>query len=92
VSSVSEKDQLKIYPQEYVPATEFKVDTKVRNYLLNAILDATPEETDVDKDIFQVMAKRRSTRKFSSKRGEPSKVDELLDAADNTHLRKFSRL
>ncbi len=82
MSSPSEKDQLKIYPQEYVPSTEFKVDAKVRNCLLNAILDAAPEETDVDRDIFQVMAKRRSTRKFSPKRVEPSKVDELLAAAD----------
>ena len=75
-------DQVKIYPQEYVPASEFKVDAKVRNSLLNAILDAAPEETGIDKDIFQVMAKRRSTRKFSSKRVEPSLVDELLAAAD----------
>ena len=82
MSHTSDKEQVEVYPQEYVPCIECKVDTKVRNSLLNSILDAAPKEVGVDRDIFQVMAKRRSTRKFSSKRVEPSKVDELLAAAD----------
>lgn len=82
MSHTSDKERVEVYPQEYVPCIECKVDTKIRNSLLNAILDAAPKEIGVNRDIFQVMAKRRSTRKFSSKRVEPAKVDELLAAAD----------
>ena len=55
----------KIYPLGYAPPeTPETPDPDVRNQLLDFILKSGPTEV-VDTDLFAVMAKRRSTRKFS---------------------------
>ncbi len=72
----------KTYPLGYEPEkTPTTADPNIRNQLIDFILKSGPSEV-IDTDLFAVMAKRRSTRKFSPKRVEPSKVDELLAAAD----------
>ena len=58
-----------------------KPDTMIRNQLLNLILQSEPSEV-VDTDLFAVMAKRRSTRKFSDKPVETTKIDKIIAAAD----------
>ena len=82
MSETSESDQEKVFPEGYVPSMDLKYDPKERNCLLNAILQAAPKDAEINTDIFHVMETRRSTRKFSSKHVEASKVDELLAAAD----------
>ena len=82
MSKTSEKDQTKIYPEGYIPSMDVKYNSNERNSLLNAILQKAPKVTEINTDIFHVMEQRRSTRKFSSKHVEASKVDELLAAAD----------
>ena len=73
----------KIYPQGYEPETvPDKPDAMIRNQLLNLILQSGPSEV-VDTDLFAVMAKRRSTRKFSDKPVETTKIDKIIAAADN---------
>ncbi len=72
----------KIYPLGYTPTTVPKSeDPDIRNQLLNFILKSAPTET-VDTDLFAVMAKRRSTRKFSTKPVETAKIDKIIAAAD----------
>ena len=71
----------KIYPIGYEPKVEIKESPGVRNQLLDAILKSTPEEV-VDTDLFTVMTKRRSTRKFSNKIVETEKIDKIIAAAD----------
>jgi len=71
----------KIYPLGYEPKVEIKEAPGVRNQLLDAILKSTPTET-IDTDLFAVMAKRRSTRKFSDKIVETEKIDKIIAAAD----------
>ena len=71
----------KIYPAGYEPAVSIKEEPHVRNQLLNEILKTTPGEY-VDTDLFAVMAKRRSTRKFSEKIVETEKIDKVIAAAD----------
>jgi len=78
----SEKPPEKIYPQGYEP--EITPDSSVdatRNQLLDFILTSGPSEF-VDTDLFAVMAKRRSTRKFSDKPVETTKIDKIIAAAD----------
>ena len=82
MSETSEKDQVKIFPEGYTPSMDVKYDSKERNSLLNAILEASPKDVEINTDIFHVMKKRRSTRRFSSRHVEASKVDEILAAAD----------
>ena len=48
---------------------------------MDVIFKSVPSEF-VDTDIFAVMAKRRSTRKFKNKPVEASKVDKIIAAAD----------
>ena len=63
----SEKNDKLLYPLGYEP--EIKPDSsdpKVRNQLIDFILKSGPSEL-IDTDLFAVMAKRRSTRKFSNK-------------------------
>ena len=77
-----EKDGEKIYPLGYEPQeTPAVVDDNVRNNLLDFILKSGPSEV-VDTDLFAVMAKRRSTRKFSDKTVETTKIDKIIAAAD----------
>ena len=77
-----EKDGEKIYPLGYEPQeTPEVVDDNVRNNLLDFILKSGPSEV-VDTDLFAVMAKRRSTRKFSDKPVETTKIDKIIAAAD----------
>jgi nitroreductase len=71
----------KIYPAGYEPDVEIKEQPGVRNQLLDAILQSSPTEF-VNTDLFAVMAKRRSTRKFSDKIVETEKIDKIIAAAD----------
>lgn len=72
----------KIYPQGYEPEiTLGSSDDDTGNQLLDFILKSGPSEV-VDTDLFAVMAKRRSTRKFSDKPVETIKIDKIIAAAD----------
>ncbi|MDH3192482.1 MAG: nitroreductase family protein [Nitrosopumilus sp.] len=71
----------KMYPIGYEPKIEITEDPNVRNQLLNEILKVSPSEV-VDTDLFAVMTKRRSTRKFSDKIVETEKIDKIIAAAD----------
>jgi len=78
----SDKNDKLLYPLGYEP--EIKPDSsdpKVRNQLIDFILKSGPSEL-IDTDLFAVMAKRRSTRKFSNKPVETTKVDRFIAAAD----------
>ena len=56
-----------IYPENYTPQeTPGDFDPGIPNQLLDFILRSEPTEV-VDTDLFAVMKKRRSTRKFSDK-------------------------
>ena len=77
----SEKKEEKIYPQGYEPEITPDVPDDTRNQLLDFILRSGPSEV-VDTDLFAVMAKRRSTRKFSDQPVETTKVDKIIAAAD----------
>ena len=78
----SKKPGEKIYPLGYEPEHLPKVsDSTIRNQLLDFILKSEPSEV-VDTDLFAVMAKRRSTRKFLDKPVETSKIDRIIAAAD----------
>ena len=78
----SENTEEKIYPLGYEPQESPKThDPNVRNELLDFILKSGPSEV-VDTDLFAVMAKRRSTRKFSDNPVETTKVDKIIAAAD----------
>ena len=71
-----------IYPLGYEPQVVPESDNNdVRNQLLDSILKSGPTEF-VNTDLFAVMAKRRSTRKFSDKPVETIKIDKILAAAD----------
>ena len=72
----------RIYPLGYEPQESPNVaDPNVRNNLLDFILKSGPTEV-IDTDLFAVMAKRRSTRKFSNKPVETTKIDKIIAAAD----------
>ena len=78
----SEKKENRIYPQGYEPEITPNVSNdNTRNQLLDFILQSGPSEV-VDTDLFAVMAKRRSTRKFSDKPVETTKIDKIIAAAD----------
>lgn len=70
----------KIYPTGYEPK-ETNTDVNVRNQLLSEILKSSPTEF-INTDLFTVMSKRRSTRKFSDKIVETVKIDKIIAAAD----------
>ena len=80
---MSKKDD-KIYPVGYSPPHDTQEDSTTRDDLLNIILgDHSKEKIEnIDTDIFEVMTKRRSTRKFDSKNIEEWKVEKILAAAD----------
>lgn len=73
-----------IYPSGYSPVHNPPDNSEVRNALLNAILgDHSNEKAALlDTDLFEVMGRRRSTRKFDSKKIEEWKVEKILAAAD----------
>ena len=70
----------KIYPSGYEPKGT-NTDVNVRNQLLNEILKSSPTEF-INTDLFTVMSKRRSTRKFTDKIVETVKIDKIIAAAD----------
>ena len=70
----------KIYPSGYEPK-ETNTDVNVRNQLLNEILKSSPTEF-INTDLFTVMSKRRSTRKFTDRIVETVKIDKIIAAAD----------
>ncbi len=70
----------KIYPSGYEPK-EIHTDVNVRNQLLNEILKSSPTEF-INTDLFTVMSKRRSTRKFTDRIVETVKIDKIIAAAD----------
>ncbi|MBM2819123.1 MAG: nitroreductase [Nitrosarchaeum sp.] len=71
----------KIYPSGYEPKETTSIDTNVRNQLLDQILKSSPTEF-INTDLFTVMSKRRSTRKFTDKIVETAKIDKIIAAAD----------
>ena len=71
----------KIYPSGYEPKESNNIDANVRNQLLDQILKSSPTEF-INTDLFTVMAKRRSTRKFTDKIVETVKIDKIIAAAD----------
>ena len=70
----------KIYPSGYEPK-ETNADVNVRNQLLSEILKSSPTEF-INTDLFTVMSKRRSTRKFTDRIVETVKIDKIIAAAD----------
>lgn len=70
-----------VYPAEYnVAAGPDAYDPKVRNHLLNYILDL--HTSKVDTDLFAVMRRRRSARKMLKKPIDSVMVDQIIAAAD----------
>ena len=79
---VEEIKHEKTYPLGYEPEkTPITPDPNIRNQLIDFILKSGPSEV-IDTDLFAVMAKRRSTRKFSDKPVETTKIDKIIAAAD----------
>ena len=71
-----------VFPEGYAPeVTPDDYDPGIPNQLLDFILRTEPTEV-VDTDLFAVMKKRRSTRKFSDKPVETVKIDKIIAAAD----------
>ena len=78
----SENRKERIYPLGYEPQEKPNpADHDIQNHLLDFILKSGPTEV-VDTDLFAVMAKRRSTRKFSDRPVETAKIDKIIAAAD----------
>jgi len=77
----SKDDQEKLYPSGHEPKAGSTTDTNVRNQLLDQILKSSPTEF-INTDLFTVMSKRRSTRKFTDRIVETVKIDKIIAAAD----------
>ena len=73
-----------VYPRVYEPSIKDVKAAETRQSLLNVILGDHSQEIseDLDTDLFEVMKRRRSTRKFDEKPVEDWKVDKILAAAD----------
>jgi nitroreductase len=73
-----------VYPTGDEPAIKDVKTIETRQSLLNVILGDHSQEIseDLDTDLFEVMKRRRSTRKFDEKPVEDWKVDKILAAAD----------
>tara|TARA_B100000029_G_C17497499_1_gene931483 strand:+ start:488 stop:1117 length:630 start_codon:yes stop_codon:yes gene_type:complete len=71
----------KVWPKGYKPTNENNQDFSIRNDLIGNILKESPKKK-FNTELFSVMAKRRSTRKFSSNPVEKWKIDKILAAAD----------
>lgn len=77
----SKENPKKLYPSGYEPKEDSNTDTNVRNQLLDQILKSPPTEF-INTDLFTVMSKRRSTRKFTDRIVETVKIDKIIAAAD----------
>jgi len=71
----------KVWPKGYTPSIENVQDFDVRNDVIGNILKESPKKK-YNTELFSVMAKRRSTRKFSTNPVEKWKIDKILAAAD----------
>ena len=73
-----------VYPDGYEPSDEDDKTIETRKSLLNVILGDHSKEIseDLDTDLFEVMKRRRSTRKFDTKVVEDWKIQKILAAAD----------
>ncbi|MDH3677982.1 MAG: nitroreductase family protein [Nitrosopumilus sp.] len=73
-----------VYPAGYKPTDEDKKAIETRQSILNVILGDHSKEIseDLDTDLFEVMKRRRSTRKFDTKPIEDWKIKKILAAAD----------
>ena len=73
-----------VYPSGYTPPHENDKTIETRKSLLNVILGDHSKEIseDLDTDLFEVMKRRRSTRKFDAKPVEDWKIEKILAAAD----------
>ena len=74
-------NKTRIWPKGYTPTNENIQDFNVRNDIIGNILKESTKKK-YNTDMFVVMAKRRSTRKFSSNPVEKWKIDKILAAAD----------
>ena len=74
-------NKTKVWPKGYT-ATDVNIqDFDVRNDLIGNILKESPKKK-YNTELFTVMAKRRSKRKFSPNPVEKWKIDKILAAAD----------
>jgi len=73
-----------VYPAGYEPTDEDDKAIETRKSLLNVILGDHSKEIseDIDTDLFEVMKRRRSTRKFDTKTVENWKIEKILASAD----------
>ena len=69
------------WPKGYSPKDESAENLNIRHGLLSSILKERPKKK-FNTEIFNVMANRRSTRKFSKNPIEMWKIDKILAAAD----------
>ena len=74
-------DRTRTWPKGYEPKEESAGDLDTRLDILSTILKQKPKKK-LNTDIFNVMATRRSTRKFSKNPVEKWKIDKILAAAD----------
>ncbi|TLX81971.1 MAG: nitroreductase [Thaumarchaeota archaeon] len=82
MSKTEDSDEKRIWPKDYTPSQEPKVDSNFRNAILNSILTSKIADEQVNTDLFYVMSTRRSTRKFSPRPVEQWKIDKILASAD----------
>ncbi|MDH3277668.1 MAG: nitroreductase family protein [Nitrosopumilus sp.] len=79
-----DKKEDMVYPSGYEPPKGKDNSMETRKSLLHVILGDHSKEIseDLDTDLFEVMKRRRSTRKFETKPVENWKVEKILAAAD----------
>ncbi len=82
MSKIEDSDDKRIWPKDYIPSQESKIDSNFRNAILNSILTSKIADEQVNTDLFYVMSTRRSTRKFSPRPVEQWKIDKILASAD----------
>ncbi len=77
-----EPDDEVLSSKEYVPQeSPDEFNSLIPNQLLDFVLRSDSSKV-VDTDLFSVMSKRRSTRKFLNKPVETVKIDKIIAAAD----------
>ena len=74
-------DKKMSWPKGYEPKDDSSNDLTLRLGLISSILKDKPKKK-MNTEIFNVMATRRSTRKFSNNPVEMWKIDKILAAAD----------
>ena len=74
-------DRKMTWPKGYEPENDHTDDLAIRFGLVSSILQDRPKKK-MNTEIFNVMATRRSTRKFSNNPVEMWKIDKVLAAAD----------